>query len=300
MRSHTASGAVPPHLGQPDRPLVFDHPADAAALDVGAGLAYPESMEPSELYRVPLLYDALCPMLTADDPELAWWRWACGTVGATRVLELGAGTGRVAIPLAEGGLEVTALDASEAMLARGRARAAARGADLRWVRADLRDFDLGETFDAVLVPFNTLCHLHEREAIEAALARIAAHLAPGGVLALAVFAPDARSLARSPAQRVRLTPEPLIELESGRVFLVDETVDYDPISQTTGARLHFVEPGAGDFLVVSADLRALYPAELEALLHYNGFEGVARHGDWDGSALDAASPLQLTVARPRL
>ena len=76
-----------------------------------------------------------------------------------RVLELGCGTGRLTIPLALQGFDVTGIDIEESMLARAREKAAQKGADIDWVHGDVRDFDLGKQFDAVLFPTNSIAHM---------------------------------------------------------------------------------------------------------------------------------------------
>lgn len=118
------------------------------------------------------------------------------------ILELGAGTGRVAIPLAEQGFAVTGLDIAPAMLAQAEAKRARLPADvagrLRFVRADLRSLALGQRFDAVIASFYTLAHLQPSVAWKQAFAGIARHLAPGG--AVAVHLPDPLMMDR-PAAR---------------------------------------------------------------------------------------------------
>jgi SAM-dependent methyltransferase len=113
-----------------------------------------------------------------------------------RVLELGAGSGRLAVPLAGRGLEVWAVDASPAMLDRLRARPGA-GA-VRVVLDDmarLADPALGESggFGVVLCAFNTLFNLTDAAAQRACLARVRDLLAPGGVLVVEAFVPPAGS-----------------------------------------------------------------------------------------------------------
>ncbi|GGJ79285.1 SAM-dependent methyltransferase [Pilimelia anulata] len=94
-----------------------------------------------------------------------------------RVLDAGCGTGRVAIRLAELGYAVVGVDADASMLA----TAGRRSPDLRWVEADLADFDLNDRFDLVLTAGNVIPLL--AAGTEAtAVARLAAHLAPGGAL----------------------------------------------------------------------------------------------------------------------
>lgn len=96
--------------------------------------------------------------------------------GAT-VLDAGCGTGRVAIELHRRGFACTGVDLDLAMLARARDRAPA----LRWVRGDLAELDLGESFDCVLAAGNVIQLLSPGSEPEA-VRRLAAHLAPGGLL----------------------------------------------------------------------------------------------------------------------
>jgi SAM-dependent methyltransferase len=94
-----------------------------------------------------------------------------------RVLDAGCGTGRVAARLAERGYDVVGVDVDPAMLDVARADAP----DLDWRQADLSDFDLGETFDVVVLAGN-IVPLLEPGTLTAAAERLAAHLAPDGVL----------------------------------------------------------------------------------------------------------------------
>ncbi len=248
------------------------------------------------LYDQPRLYDLLCPALVAGDPELAFWRRACGA--GTSVLELGCGTGRLAIPLAAAGLEVTGLDLAPRMLERGRAAAAAAGVPVRFAAGDMAAFDLGERFDAVLVALNSLLLLHTREALEGCLASVRAHLTPGGVLAFSILSPDPRTLARRRAHRLPLVAAPIPDPEASEPLMVEESIAYDHATQRTHGRLHFSYPSAPDFFVGDADLRVLWPLELRALLHYNGFEALSLTGDYDGTAFESRSLLQNLVCRP--
>lgn len=99
------------------------------------------------------------------------------TFGPGHVLDAGCGTGRVAIELARRGVEVVGVDVDPSMLATARRRAP----ELRWVEADLATFDLGRTFDVVVLAGNV--PLFTAPGTHASLAtRCARHVAPGGVL----------------------------------------------------------------------------------------------------------------------
>lgn len=129
------------------------------------------------------------------------------------VLELGSGTGRVAVALAERGFQVTGLDAAPAMLARAEARRASLppevAARLDFRLGDMAALRLGRTFDAVICPFFGLAHLPAGAAWRNVFAGVAAHLSPGGRAAFhlpdrelmaSAGAPDpVRPVARLPA-----------------------------------------------------------------------------------------------------
>jgi SAM-dependent methyltransferase len=103
------------------------------------------------------------------------------------VLELGAGTGRIAQGLAERGFRLVGLDIAPAMLAQAEAKRLMAPAEvserLRYIRGDMTSFELGETFDAVLCTFYALAHLPRGAAWANTFRSVAKHLKPGGVAA---------------------------------------------------------------------------------------------------------------------
>ena len=113
--------------------------------------------------------------------DLALWR---ELAGAGPVLDLGCGTGRVALDLAAHGVPVVGLDVDEVLLAELRRRAG--GMPIETVRADARDFDLGRRFPAVLAPMQTVQLLGGAAARADFLRCARAHLEPGGLLAIAI------------------------------------------------------------------------------------------------------------------
>jgi SAM-dependent methyltransferase len=115
------------------------------------------------------------------------------------VLELGAGTGRVTIPIAEGGVRVSALDLDAAMLDKLRQKAAALSPDVRARilvhQGDMRSFALDEQYALAIIPFRAFLHNVTREDQLATLRCAHAHLRPGGELALNVFHPSLEYMA---------------------------------------------------------------------------------------------------------
>lgn len=132
-------------------------------------------------------------------PEVTWHDVECGGYGADlelwdrlaaesggRVLELGSGSGRVALHLAARGHDVTAVEPEPALAEAARARAAARGLSVRVTEADARELALGETWPLVLAPMQVMQLLGGPEGRARAFAAIHSHLTPGGLFAAAV------------------------------------------------------------------------------------------------------------------
>jgi SAM-dependent methyltransferase len=231
--------------------------------------------------------------------DVTFYRELANRRRAARVLELGAGSGRVTIPLARDGHEVVAIDRSEPMLARLRARVAglptAVARRVRVERGDLRDFDAGARFPLVIAAFNVIEHLYTRGEVAACLARVAAHLEPGGAFAFDVQMPDLAWLLRDPDKRWARTR--FTDPTTRRVTFYSTNHDYDPVSQIALIRLYYESAdGKGPTRIVKLSQRKFFPAELEALLAHAGFRVAERYGDFNCKPLDGAAESQVVVA----
>jgi SAM-dependent methyltransferase len=100
--------------------------------------------------------------------------------GCHEALELTSGTGRLSIPLIEAGVKLSCLDSSGEMLAVLRRKLAERGLTAPVYEMDMCSFELGLTFDLILIPFNSFAEIVERDAQEMALRTIRRHLTEGG------------------------------------------------------------------------------------------------------------------------
>lgn len=166
------------------------------------------------------------------------------------VLELGAGTGRLAVPIAQAGHHVTAVDRDPATLERARVRLAAAGAAVErrvtLVEADMvklrlrnaRDFRLG------FIALNSLLLLGQRDRQVAALRALTSHLAPGGVAAVDVWLPDADDLSRFDG---RLSLEyTRVDPESGRVVSKMASARHDAATGVVELTVIYEEGAAGE------------------------------------------------------
>jgi ubiquinone/menaquinone biosynthesis C-methylase UbiE len=209
------------------------------------------------------------------------------------VLEVACGTGRITIPLAEKGIEITGLDASESMLAQARQKASQKNVIVTWIRADCRDFQLNQKFPLIFIPFNSITHLHDPGSLEALFSCVRIHLADEGRFVIDVFNPRLDILLRDPKGRY-----PVAEYADpdgrGKVVVTENNV-YDAASQINRIKWYYKIESEEKERVVENNMRILFPQELDGLLHYNGFSIEAKFGDYDQSSFRSTSPKQLVV-----
>jgi SAM-dependent methyltransferase len=152
------------------------------------------------------------------------------------ILELAAGTGRLAVPLAAGGNRVTAVDLDPAMLARAKARASQAGPaateHLTLVEADLVGLRLPDAgrYGLAFIALNSILVLADRAAQRAALTTLAEHLAPGGVGVVDIWLPDAEDLARFDGRVILEWPR--VDPETGELVTKAGSAQHDAATGT--------------------------------------------------------------------
>jgi SAM-dependent methyltransferase len=238
-------------------------------------------------------YDAAYATMPGIGEDVDFYRELARETGGP-VLELGCGTGRVLAGLAAEGLACTGLDASPAMLAKARERV---GEAVRLVRGDMRDFDLaGERFALICSAFRAFQHLLSVDEQLRCLARVRAHLRPGGLFAFDVFKPRPDKLVDDDAEE----EEDLRFEQDGEQVVRLARVRRDPVAQTL--RVHFrYERRRGDRVLgddhAAFTMRWFHRFELEHLMARAGFADVRILGDFDGSPIGPDSPAYVVLAR---
>ena len=241
--------------------------------------------------------------LLEDPGDLDLYLALAGRTGGP-ILELAAGSGRIAVPLAAAGHEVTAVDIDPAMLERAyaRARAAGRaaGARLELVEADLLGLDLpgSGAYRLAFIALNSLFLLATRDAQRGALRTMAAHLAPGGLAVVDVWLPEPLDLARFDGRLIfeyeRTEPETGV-----RVTKV-ASARYDQTSAVVDLTVVYEEgdDGASPVRWIRHDpLRLVGAEELRAMAEDAGLVVEQIAGDYDLEPIGPGSDRAILVAR---
>jgi len=246
-----------------------------------------------QFYSDARLYDRLFP---GGEQAVDFYRAEADRQGGC-VLELGCGTGHKLIPIASDGHPCMGLELSPDMLAEAQRKADERGVEVEWVQGDMREFDLGRTFDLVFIAANSLLHLHEAEDLVDCFRSVRRHLAPGARLIFDVFNPSVRMLAQADGVRRRRDALWFVDPDRGVVH-VDVAETYDAAAQVTRGRWCFSTDSEVDFVVAPLEIRSIFPQELPLLLSLGGLRVVERFGDWSRAPLTADAALQLYVCEP--
>ncbi len=216
--------------------------------------------------------------------------------GAT--LELGCGTGRIAIPMAMSGVDVTGLDDSKAMLDVCRAKKRAIGktpGKLKLVQKDMADFDLGTEFNFVAMAYRTFMHLLTTDSQRSCLAAVRRHLKDGGLLALNLWAPRPSAIAglsRPESTGLREVGRyPIPGMDDMLVHHCASTFDASRNLLIEEHQLEEVDPKGAVLRSVTLPLiRAVVtPGEMAGLVKACGFKAEALFGDFACGPFDKTS-----------
>jgi SAM-dependent methyltransferase len=216
------------------------------------------------------------------------------------VLEYGVGTGRIALAIARTGRDVVGIDRSKPMLASLRRTLATERLPgrVRIVEGDMRRVRLRNRFSLIIAPFNAILHLYERRDVEAFLARVRAHLAPGGRFVFDFSVPAVGDLARQPERSVRGLR--FRHPATGELIRYAERFEYHPLRQLLIVWMDFAPLGVDAEYSVPLSHRQFFPQEMAALLHYNGFSDVRMTEDFtDRAASDDADSIVVSCRASR-
>jgi ubiquinone/menaquinone biosynthesis C-methylase UbiE len=219
------------------------------------------------------------------------------------VLELGCGSGRVTLAVAQAGFTITGVDLSPQMLAKAEQKIAGMPEETRarvnLVQGNMTNFDLRAQFRLVMIPFRPFQHLLEVQQQLDCLERVQKHLEPGGRLVLDFFQTDARRMHDLEFLKERQIKE--YEMSGGRrVRLTERLTAFHRAEQRNDVEMTYHvthSDGREERFVMAFPFRYFFRYEVEHLLARCGFRVEEMFGDFDRSPLQDHSPEMIFVAR---
>lgn len=228
--------------------------------------------------------------VVAPDDQDACIDTLVSLAGAGPALELGVGTGRVAIPLAQRGVTVYGIDESAPMLDRLRRKPG--GDRVRCVQGDFAALSLDERFELVFVVFDTITVLGSQERQVQCFERVAAHLHPGGIFVVEASIPDRSPRAEAASDGYSLFVK---SMRPERVQL--EANWHDAVNQRIYTQWIFLRNGS--IQLFPFDMRYAWPSELDLMARISGLVLRERWGGWQREEFIASSPRQVSVYEKR-
>jgi len=197
-------------------------------------------------------------------------------------LELGIGTGRVAIPLRSRGVDIHGIDASEAMVARLKAKPG--GERIPVTIGNFAKLDAGGNFSLVFVVFNTFFTLASQDEQIACFEKVASNLQPGGLFAVEAFVPDLTRFTHNQVTEVR-------RISPGELML--EASLHDRLNQRTFSH-HVVITNSGVKLF-PIQIRYAWPTEMDLMARLAGMRLRERWSNWRREPVTADSASHISV-----
>ena len=199
-----------------------------------------------------------------------------------RVLELGIGTGRIALPLRERGIEVVGIDASEAMVEKLRSKPG--GTKIQVVKGSFADVAVEGEFDLVYIVFNTFFALLTQEEQVRCFREVAAHLTQDGLFLIEVFVPNLARYDDNQTVRASQLSADSVQLEVSRL---------DPVSQQVSSQHVLLSEDGVKLYPVK--IRFAWPSELDLMAELAGLRLKQRWGSWDKSDFTSESRKHISV-----
>lgn len=212
-----------------------------------------------------------------------------------RILELCCGTGRLTIPLAKDGYNITGVDFTPSMLEEAKLKAAESGLKIEFIEADIRNLDLPEKYDLIFIPFNSIHHLYKNEDLFKAFNTVKKHLKKDGLFLLDCFNPNIHLIVDGEKELKKIAE---YSSKDGRRVTIKQLMEYENRTQINRIEWHYFINGEFDS-VQNLDMRMYFPQELDSYLESCGFDIIHKFGDFQENAFAHSSEKQIFVCRKK-
>lgn len=237
----------------------------------------------------PNIYDGM----NTDIGDLQFYkRWLPKNKNA-RILELCCGTGRLTIPIAKEGYNISGVDCTSSMLDQAKIKATEAGLEICFIEADIRTLNLEEKYDFIFIPFNSIHHLYKNEDLFKAFHVVKNHLKDGGLFLLDCFNPNIQYIVDGEQEEKEIAK---YTTDDGREVLVKQAMRYENTTQINRIKWHYFINGAFNS-IQNLDMRMYFPQELDSYLNWNGFNIIHKYGGFEEETFIDNSGKQVFVCK---
>ncbi len=210
-----------------------------------------------------------------------------------RILELCCGTGRLTIPIAKDGYNISGVDYTSSMLEQAKVKASEGGLVVEFIEADIRTLDLPNKYDLIFIPFNSIHHLYKNEDLFKAFNVVKKHLKEGGLFLFDCFNPNIQFIVEGEKEEKEIAA---YTTSDGREVLVKQTMRYETKTQINRIEWHYFINGAFHS-IQNLDMRMFFPQELDSYLKWIGFTVIHKFGGFKEEAFNDDSEKQIFVCQ---
>jgi len=241
-----------------------------------------------------LIYDAnIYDGMNSNLADLEFYkRWLPKNKDA-RILELCCGTGRLTLPIAKDGYNISGVDYTVSMLEQAKVKASGEGLDIAFIEADIRTLDLPEKYDLIFIPFNSIHHLYKNEDLFKAFNVVKKHLKEGGLFLLDCFNPNIQFIVEGEKEQKEIAE---YTTNDGRDILIKQIMRYENKTQINRIEWHYFINGAFNS-IQNLDMRLFFPQELDSYLEQNGFNIMHKFGGFEEEPFNDNSEKQIFVCQ---
>ena len=210
-----------------------------------------------------------------------------------RILELCCGTGRLTLPIAKDGYDISGVDYTSSMLEQAKIKAFEGGLEVEFIEADIRTLDLPEKYDLIFIPCNSIHHLYKNEDLFKAFNVVKNHLKEGGLFLLDCFNPNIQFIVEGEKEQKEIAE---YITNDGREVLIKQIMRYENKTQINRIEWHYFINGEFNS-IQNLDMRMFYPPELDTYLKWNGFNIIQKFGGFEEEAFNDNSEKQIFVCQ---
>lgn len=242
-----------------------------------------------DLIYDPNIYDGLNSFLS----DFLFYKKQMPQQKSAKILELCCGSGRLTVPLAKEGFNISGVDNSKSMLEKAKLKAKNERVKIELIEADVRTLDLPDKYDLIFIPFNSIHHLYENQDLFDTLNVVKSHLKDDGVFILDCYNPNIHYIIEAEKEKSKIAEYTTAD---NRNISIEQTMKYENCTQVNRIKWDYFINGMFHSKE-NLDMRMYFPQELDAYLKWSGFTIVQKFGNFEEEQFIDKSEKQIFICK---